>query len=164
MKRWLSIVLLILVVAVAAFQISYYYPRLPDKMISHLDAKGIPNGWSDKNDFLMNYGKVLAILSVTFIGILLGLSYLPTSLVNIPNKEYWLAPEREKKTVEYFIVWLSIFGSGVMLLLMYALHKLFLINTVVNEPAVTLWLPLSVFLLFNVVMIYNLFVRFSRYD
>jgi uncharacterized membrane protein len=50
----------------------YYYPRLPDKMPIHFDAKGNINGWAEKNiffavNFVMMLGLYFLITFVPFI-------------------------------------------------------------------------------------------------
>lgn len=41
----------------------------------------------------------------------------PASMINIPNKEYWLSPERRTLATHKFAVWSSTFGAAVNLLM-----------------------------------------------
>jgi uncharacterized membrane protein len=82
----------------AAAQTAWYYPRLPGLVASHFDAAGTPNDWAPKAALLAIYLAVLALMTVIF-GVLPGLVVrLPDSVINLPNKAHWLAPERRAET------------------------------------------------------------------
>jgi uncharacterized membrane protein len=91
-------------------QLAYYYPRLPEKVASHFGANGIADGWMPKNEFVMT-----TVVTFLFtLGILLGsallISKLPAETLNMPNKEYWLAPERKTETIAFMggqMLWFS---------------------------------------------------------
>lgn len=85
-------------VASAILQTLYYYPQMPDIVASHWDGLGAPNGWSSRNGFFGLYLGIVAMLVAAFV-------YLPRwSLnrgrkgLNLPNADYWLAPERIEQT------------------------------------------------------------------
>ena len=86
-----------LVVLVA--QLVYWYGRLPDPIPSHFDANGQVNGEMSKLGFYVLMGSLNLIFLIGFpmLGKLLG--RLPDSMINLPNKEYWLATERRKETI-----------------------------------------------------------------
>ena len=46
-QRGVSLALLVL----AALQIAYFYPQLPDTVASRFDGAGRPNGWAPKGAF-----------------------------------------------------------------------------------------------------------------
>jgi len=93
-------VLYIMLYVLAGFQLLYNYTSLPDQMATHFDAGGVANGFMPLQKF--------ALFHMGFVMVLSGLFYLtgwmvskvPPSLVNIPNKKYWLAPERVKTTMQ----------------------------------------------------------------
>ena len=102
--------MLLLTLIVVVWQIVYWYPQLPDIIPSHFDAQGNVDGEMAKTPFLV----LMAVLNAVFlIGFpLLGklLSKLPDSLINLPNKEYWLAPERRESTVAQTTNFLAAIG------------------------------------------------------
>lgn len=79
-----------------------YYPRLPDTLASHFGASGQPDGWMSKKAFAA-FSLVFPIAMATLlIGVQAGVTFIsrmPTSLINMPNKRYWLAPERQAETL-----------------------------------------------------------------
>jgi len=97
-----------LVVFVA--QMVYWYGRLPDPLPSHFDAQGQVDGEMSKNGFyvLMGLMNTFFLIGFPLLGKLLG--RVPNSMINMPNKEYWLAPERRDKTIAKNCVLLTAIG------------------------------------------------------
>lgn len=86
------LVLLLLHIA----QLAHYYPLLPDPVASHFGVNGIPNGWMSKTQYLLLNLFFVALTGLLAFGLPLFLRILPASLINIPHREYWLAPERRR--------------------------------------------------------------------
>ena len=104
------IAVLFLLAAVAAAQMVHYYPLLPESIAVHFGSSGEPNGWSDKTEFVMTYGA--SELFIVLLGVASGLLLrkTPPGLVNIPNRDYWLSPERRHETVAFLsnqVVWIE---------------------------------------------------------
>ncbi len=97
-----------LLLGVFLLQAWYYYPLLPQRVASHFSFSNTPDRWMDKS----NYFVMLSALIVFLSGLFLGLASLLPRFIrysNIPNKEYWLHPERRESTVAYLrSVFLSI--------------------------------------------------------
>jgi uncharacterized membrane protein len=75
--------------------------QLPELVASHFDADGIPNGHMPRNAYL-------AVISLVGIGLPALAAYLsrralarPDARINLPNRDYWLAPERRAATVAH---------------------------------------------------------------
>lgn len=79
----------------------YYYPQLPEQVASHFDARGEPNDWMPRGIFFGVYWGMAGVVALTFLGLPLLLERLPDKLINLPRKDYWLAPERRAETVAY---------------------------------------------------------------
>jgi uncharacterized membrane protein len=84
---------------IAAFQLQYYLPQLPDPVATHFDFAGTPNGWMSKKHFAYFYGILLPLLTGIFALLGLIIRKMPDKLINIPHKAYWLAPERREKSM-----------------------------------------------------------------
>jgi hypothetical protein len=68
--------------------------RLPPQLVSHFDSGGRANGSMPLGAFFQFYaltggGTVLLLLALPWL-----VRALPPSLINIPNREYWLVPDR----------------------------------------------------------------------
>jgi uncharacterized membrane protein len=93
---------MLLLAAVAAGQLLHYYPKLPETIAMHFGPSGQANGWSGKAVFFPIYGAieaaiVLAGLAMAFFG-----ERMPASFLNMPNRNYWLSPERRAESLSFF--------------------------------------------------------------
>jgi uncharacterized membrane protein len=107
-QRGVSLALLLL----TALQIAHFYPLLPDTVASHFDGAGRPNGWAPKGAFLGLYAAVVALMTGLFLVVPVFLARLPVALINLPNKDYWLAPERRRQTWATIQVHLLTLGNA----------------------------------------------------
>ncbi len=127
-SKTLALTILVFLVLVSLFQILYYYPRLPYRVASHFGFSGKPDGWSSREVFL-----IMNIALVVFMGGLFWLSgwlprKLPDSWINLPHKDYWLAPERRDSTFETYAVYLYWFGNATLLLFLFLFNSTYRAN------------------------------------
>ncbi len=97
MKR--ALIAYLLPAGTIVVQALHYYPRLPPMVASHFGAGGLPDDWISRKAFLACELGTTAALVVLFLGIEWALRKIPASWVNMPNKDYWLAPERREDTM-----------------------------------------------------------------
>jgi hypothetical protein len=100
-ERNLGLVVTVVMLVLCAAQILYYAPLLPDIVASHFSFDGTPDGWGDKDSFLILYTGFVVFLASLFVAIALFLPRIPPALINMPDKDYWLAPERKEATLSY---------------------------------------------------------------
>lgn len=83
---------------------------LPERVASHFDAAGLANGYMTRDDyrvFMLAFSFGLPLLVVALIG---WLPRLAPNLINIPNRDYWLAPQRREAalaTLDASALWLG---------------------------------------------------------
>ena len=106
---------LIFLLAIAVVQSIYFYPQLPDTVASHFDSRGIPNGWMSKQMFIAVYLGVMGLMILIFYLV----PRFPNQLKNIPNRDYWMAPERIEETMKYIEDATPRVGIATMLLFIY---------------------------------------------
>lgn len=90
----------IALVVVAVIQTIVYYPQLPQRLASHFDAQGRPNGWMSREAFFGIHLGIVALLVVSFLVLPTRLRLFRYRTWSIPNREYWLAPERINETMQ----------------------------------------------------------------
>jgi XapX domain-containing protein len=103
--------------------------QLPDQVASHFNGSGEPNGWmsrSSNQTFMLIFGLGFPLFVVVLCYVT---RFLPASLINLPNKDHWLAPERRNETCDYlvgFSLWFAClalcFVTGLMYLIVKANH------------------------------------------
>lgn len=108
--------------------IGYYYPLLPDRMASHFGPDGRADGWMSKLGFSLFYIGMMAFEGGLFAAVSTFLHKIPDSQINLPHKEYWLAPERRAATLNDFGQQMGRFGIAVTLFLMAVIHQVIKTN------------------------------------
>jgi hypothetical protein len=170
----------VLPLVIFAVQTMVHYPALPERIASHFDFAGNPNGWSSKSSFFLMLGGLQGFFSLLFWGLSVGLRKIPPTLINIPRRDYWLAPERRAASLEYLATWCVWFGLATQLLLAAVLELSIRANLKAAPPAGLLdGLPggaqspptamgqpfvglLIAYLAFTFVWVVKLYVRFWR--
>jgi ABC-type Fe3+ transport system permease subunit len=94
--------------------------RLPERVATHFDWRGQPNGWMSSQgylDFIAVFGLVFPVFPAAMC---LLLRFLSDSVINIPHRDYWLATERRGETAGYLFrhaLWLGSMMSGLTIVL-----------------------------------------------
>jgi len=148
----------------AAVHFSSIYPQLPNVVASHFDGRGTPNGWQTKQAF---FG-VIAIVSVVILVIGFAIpkiiAVLPIQLINLPNKNYWLAPERAAETIAFLETTFAWFACSLFLFNILVFDYAVQINLHPQNPPSPgrFWYILIGFLLFTSVLTIRMVTKFFR--
>ena len=92
-----AVLLVLLYVVLAVFVIATV-PQLPLLVATHFNASGHADGWMPRASiagFTLVFGFVMPAFMLTVFWVI---RFLPFSSINLPNKDYWLAPERREET------------------------------------------------------------------
>ncbi len=86
---------------VAVVQNAWYWASLPNRVATHFGIQGQPDAWMSKaaaisTMLLFQLGMPLFLLGVVALS-----RRLPTSMVNIPNRDYWLHEDRRHESLDY---------------------------------------------------------------
>jgi hypothetical protein len=107
---------------------------------------------------------LLGVCLLFAFGIPRLIGVLPLSLVNVPNKEYWLAPERREETLAFFRAQFAWFGCGFLAFLIVVNQLVFDANQTrprhLNGGAFVV--AMIAFLAFVGIWTVRLVLRFSR--
>lgn len=104
----------IVVAGVSSLRMWTVQPRLPARVASHFDATGAADGWMSPGSLLGFHVALLALMLAVF-AILPGLTRrLPVTVVNLPHRDHWLAPERRADTFARLEAWMATLGLVVV--------------------------------------------------
>lgn len=128
-SRWIFLVLLLL----GAAYVWSTADSLPQRVASHFDASGGPDGYMNKSGyrlFILAFTAGFPLLIVTGLGLLYRRA---AGRMNIPNRDYWLAPERAEATIAFLTAHAQWLGS-ILVVLFCAMHHLLLQANSVQPP------------------------------
>jgi hypothetical protein len=96
---------------------------MPERVASHFDGAGRPNAWMSRDAFVRSYLGLVALLTVIFLITTLATARIPDRFVNLPNKSYWLAPERRASTLAWISTWAGAMGTATLLFVMVVMRQ-----------------------------------------
>lgn len=106
----------------------WYYPQLPERMATHFGVDGTPNGWMSRNSAALFQCALQVLLPLLFAGIAWVLPRFPNSMINLPNREYWLAPERRDGALAHMATMLLAVGLACSIFIAAIAHLVFEAN------------------------------------
>lgn len=147
----------------AAADLAWHYPQLPASMAVHFNAAGVPDRWSPKSEFLTTWILMTLLLGGLFAGLRVLVRFLPAGYINMPRREYWLAPERAASTrAEVGDVVLAL--GGVILASIWALNHVILRANLRESPDLGLrpWVIMAMTLVAMAVLLLKTLRRYFR--
>jgi len=97
--------------------------RLPERVATHFDASGQPDGWMSRTAHL----RCMAVFGLgfpLFVPVLVYvLRFLPDRFFNLPHRDHWLAPERRIETMSYLYrhsLWFASLALGFVIGIHYS--------------------------------------------
>lgn len=152
------------ILLIASISWWHAYPEMPERIASHFSGAGVPNGWMTKDQFFTLNAFLVAMAVFTGLFPPFLISKTDPSLINLPNKEYWLAPRQHAATAAYFRLWFAWFACGLLFFVALVLQLVVESNRsasprIPNGPFIAL---LVGFLVFTAGCIVALHRRFSN--
>jgi uncharacterized membrane protein len=143
----LAIGLLVLTLISAVVQAVWWSPQLPARVPTHFGPNGQPDGWSTPTQMIVSFVGLQFTIAGAMVLLAYFLSFIPDSMINVPNREYWLSPERREATLRDmrgFLGWMAIATSWLMIG-MFQLSALVAVQRLTSiSPA--FWLLIGVYL------------------
>jgi uncharacterized membrane protein len=107
---------------------AWYWNQLPDRVATHFGIDGRPNDWMNKGSATALLCGIQVAMPLFLFGIGSLLQHIPSSMINIPHREYWLHPDRRQQTIEHvsnMLAWIAVLTA---LEMMAIGHLTFLAN------------------------------------
>lgn len=140
------------------------YGALPAKVATHFGPGGWPNGWSSRTGYVVGFVVVDLIWFGMFLLIPITTRKFPAKWVNLPHKDYWLAPANRNRAMDKLASWFYVFGTAMAVFMIFFKYLMYAANTAnpvrLNEPA--LFTGLGIFAAFIVGAIAWLYVMFRK--
>lgn len=130
--KWTSkSVAVMLIAGITLFSLAlhaWYWNQLPDRVATHFGIDGRPNDWMNKGSATALLCGIQVAMPLFLFGIGSLLQHIPSSMINIPHREYWLHPDRRQQTIEHvsnMLAWIAVLTA---LEMMAIGHLTFLAN------------------------------------
>jgi uncharacterized membrane protein len=153
-----------LLVFLGFLQARNFAAAMPGVMATHFGASGSANGWQTKGQFFIVELVMLAVCLLIGFGIPFIISKAPPSLINLPNKDFWLAPVRRDHTLSVLRMQMAWFACALLTFLIVVNQLVFNANQFVprhlNGPQFTM--ALVAFLGFTAIWTLRLISKFSN--
>lgn len=110
------------------------YPLLPGRMASHFGPHGEVTNWQSKEQFFMT---MVVVVGVSFVAGFLApflIGVMPANMINLPNKEYWLAPVRREETMRYLGMKMGWFACALLFLQLFVTSEAINANMPAHPP------------------------------
>jgi uncharacterized membrane protein len=142
-------------------RVATIWRELPPRFASHFDATGRPDAWSSRIGFITLFGAIFGALALFFTFALPALlRRLPPQVINMPNRDYWLAPERREASIARLSDWLAWFGAGITAFGAAILELSLRANLAAGRMSSAVWIVLGAFLIFVVGWLVGLYRAF----
>ena len=148
---------------VCIVQMVYWYDKLPLIVPSHFDGQGNVDGEMGRGAFYALFAGMHLLFLGGFLVLAHFLKKLPDSMINCPNKDYWLAPERREQSVDFNAQFLVATGwiTSWLMIGCFQLSALVGIGKRNSIEPEFVWM-IGLYLAVIIVMCVGLFLRFQK--
>lgn len=137
---------------------------LPGIVASHFGASGQANGFMPRVDYVWFMLFIVVLVPLVLAIIPIQVFRNPSARMKLPNREYWLAPERRPRSIEYLSQQTVRFATMLLVFLCYT-HWLVVRANQATPPALaTHWFigGLVVFLVATLIWVASLIGHFRN--
>jgi hypothetical protein len=81
---------------------------LPERFATSFNFAGDPECWMERSSYMMFVSIMGSFGVLVFVVLGFVIRFIPERLINLPRREYWLAPQRRAETMNYVfrqIIW-----------------------------------------------------------
>lgn len=89
--------------------------QLPERMASHFDGNGTPNGWMSRSSFALSMVAIGLGIPAFVIGITYSIRLLPAKFLNVPNPTYWRDPKNHRRACDFLFTSSLWFGIAFLI-------------------------------------------------
>lgn len=162
MKTRLQVVFALLVL-VALGQALWQHAHLPATVATHFNGSGQANGWVSRGTHTALHLVTLLFISAVIQAIVWLNTRLPKELVNLPHRDYWLAPERAAQSHAWIGAWVLFLGCALLLFFIGLFDLVYRANFQTPSRLNNgVWIYAGGLLVATAVMLIALYGRFGR--
>jgi uncharacterized membrane protein len=133
--------LFVLLLVIGAIVIGVTTDQLPAQLASHFAAGGAATGWMSRRGYLLLMLVFAVVMPLTIVASMSLLPRVSDKAINIPDRDFWLAPAQREATFGFLTAHACWLGS-LMIVFITAVHFLLIAANATQPPR----LPVQPFL------------------
>ncbi len=120
---------------------------LPERVASHFGAGGTADGWMTRDGFVRFFAWLVAGTSALFAALAWLSPRIPSGGGNLPDRDYWLAPERRPETNRRIRDYLLAMAAATNMLYL-AMLQLTVVANAMQEPRLgsSFWVTMALYM------------------
>ena len=156
---------LVMILIAAVVQFVYYYPKLPDQIPSRFSVAGEIEDYIGKSTvFIIMLSTIFGTAVFLTLGTLLALKKA-LQLVNLPNKEYWFAPEHKQETIAFvFKIMVKLTIASILMMIVILQSIIWVSIGSLESPGMFIWSATGLLCVYLLLIIIQLNRRFRLPD
>jgi Protein of unknown function (DUF1648) len=161
---WMGLLAVAMLSAAAFAYVFVTSASLPDVAATHFNVRGEPNALTSRNSYRGFMALLIVVIPLTLAGLPVVFARRWPQLLNIPNREHWLSPERIEATLSSLGARTALLAAATIGLQCFV-HRLVLAANAADRPELdqrTLLIGLGIFAAFMIGWIVSLYRRFRR--
>jgi uncharacterized membrane protein len=104
---WLPPALVGGLLSFGALRVLLAWAELPRRMASHFGPSGAADGFMSRDGFMLVMALVSGVPVLLSTGVPALIRHMPNEAINMPNRDYWLSPERRERSISRLSFWLG---------------------------------------------------------
>ncbi len=133
---------------------------LPARVPSHFGIDGQPDAWMSRAGLQWLYAGLLLGMLLMFGALGPMIRKLPVEVVNLPNRDYWLAPERREESIRAITRTLYVYGAATQVFMMVVFWESAQASRSGGALSDRVWIHLGIFGIATLAWVISLFRRF----
>ncbi len=113
----ISRIILLVTYVIALVQLFWMSSKLPDNFAVHFAPSGEPDSWAVRGTYLTMMITLFSFMTLLWLFVGMIVKKIPLKYVNLPNRDYWMAPERKADTYASVGAYMASIGIAVNILL-----------------------------------------------
>ncbi len=122
--------------ALFAISIVTSIPALPDRVATHFNSAGDPDGWMSRTVYLVGFSAITLGTSFFMSALTYAVRFFPASMLSIPREDYWRSPENHPRACAFLFrhtLWLA----ALNLFFMRSVHQTIIIANLDDPPSLS---------------------------
>jgi hypothetical protein len=151
-------------IALAALFVWVSSRALPEVVASHFGVSGRANGFMSREAYVGLMLPTVVLVPLLLVALPTWAFRSPNARINLPHRDYWLAPQRRAQTVAILSTQSVRFAAMMLVFLCYVHWLVIKANQITPPTLAARWLVagLAVFLLATLVWVISLIRRFGH--